>query len=239
MKPSNWTSLLAIALFLGSAFTITPVHQPVELSFVDHLKAGLIEQDVFVEKVPGSGLVYRILPEERDQYLDAPVYSSAITIHHDPFDAQKTGPYLKGKPLGLTLKKWLSASGTATCTCEGGWGNLKASFENLVPNSVYTLWQFFMPAPPTQPFTGTLDIPLGERDGSQSVFVADANGKANLDIRFERCLQLGENQLMGGLAIAYHSDNQTYASDPGHFGKTTHVQVFAMLPNVRDLEDRP
>ena len=92
-----------------------------------------------------------------------------------------------------------------------------------------------MPAPPTEPFTGTLDIPVGERDGSQSVFTTDKEGKAKVDIRFERCLELGNDQLMSGLAIAYHSDNKTYASSAGPFGKASHVQLFAMLPNKKDL----
>ena len=232
MKQSIWAVLM---LFVSSTFAQVPANQSIELTFVDHFTAGLIEQDIFVEKEPGSGLVFRLLAEERDLYLDAPLYASATTQHHNPFDAKKAGPYLKGEPLGLTLREWLNASGTATCTCEGGWGTFKADFENLVPNAVYTLWHFFMPAPPTEPFSGTLDLPIGERDGSQSVFATDAEGNASLDIHFERCLQLGENQLMSGLAIAWHSDKKTYASEPGPFGKSTHVQIFAMLPNVKDL----
>ena len=54
----------------------------------------------------------------------------------------------------MTLGKWLGASGTATYECEAGWGTLKASFENLAPNTTYTMWHFFMPAPPTVPFMG-------------------------------------------------------------------------------------
>jgi hypothetical protein len=235
MKNAIRAALTALVLLVFSAFKGDPGDKPIELTFVDHLQAGLIELDVFVEKVPGSGLVYRVLPEERDQFLDAPLFTTATAQHHDPFDAKKAGPYLKGEPLGMTLREWLNASGTATCSCEGGWGTIKGEFENLVPNAVYTMWHFFMPAPPTEPFAGTLDLPLGERDGSQSVFTTDANGKATLDIRFERCLQLGENQLMSGLAIAFHSDKKTYASYPGPFGKVTHVQLFAMLPNVKDL----
>jgi len=33
-----------------------------------------------------------------------------------------------------------------------------------------------------------------------------------------------------GLAIAWHSDGKTYASDAGPFGLTSHVQLFLLLP---------
>lgn len=239
MKNYLLVALLAPFTLLLESFRTDPPDQTIELTFVDHLQAGLIEQDVFVEKVAGSGLVFRLLPGEKNQYLDAPLYATATAQHHDPFEVKKTGPYLKGAAIGMTLREWLGASGSATYTCQGGWGTLQAEFENLVPNAAYTMWHFFMPAPPTEPFTGTLDLPVGERDGSQSVFTTDEKGKASLDIRFERCLQLGENQLMSGLAIAYHSDQKTYASDPGPFGKVTHVQLFAMLPNIKDLPPEP
>jgi hypothetical protein len=49
--------------------------KPITLTFVDHLKAGLIEQDVYVEKKQGSGKFYRVQPSERDSYLLADVYT--------------------------------------------------------------------------------------------------------------------------------------------------------------------
>ena len=85
---------------------------------------------------------------------------------------------------------------------------------------------------PTQPFAGTIDLPLGDPNGEQSVFTTDENGKAKIEKKFDRCLQLGEIQLMSLLAIAYHSDGQTYKGDAGPFGKGTHVQIFAVLPDA-------
>ena len=235
MKAKFLHVLLWALILMAPIVPIDLSGQTVELTFFDHLKAGLIEQDVFVEKIPGTGLVYRVLPDEREQYLDFPLYGTAIPQRHDPFDKKKVGPYLKGEPIGMTLKEWLGASGKATCTCEGGWTDFTANFDRLMPNSVYTLWHFFMPAPPTEPFTGILDLPLGDRDGSQSVFVTDGQGKAGVKLRFEQCLQLGGDQLMAGLAIAYHSDKMTYGSDPGAFGKLSHVHLFSMMPNEKDL----
>lgn len=229
--------VLIVGLLFASSF-IDDSSDPlkIELTFVDHLKAGLIEQDVFVEKKEGSGKVYRVLPAERDKYLSSKIYTIETAVHHDPFDAKNAGPYKKGEYLDMTLGDWLNAKGTASYTCEEGWGTFKAQFENLVPNSTYTMWHFFMPAPPTVPFTGTLDVPLGDRKGKQSIFKTDSKGRANLDVTFEHCLQMSGDQLMSGMAIALHTDGKTYGPDPGAFGKDTHVQLFAMLPNEDDLK---
>ena len=223
----------AIAMFLiSSGFTNKGPDQGIEIVFVDHLTAGLIEQDVFVEKVPGSGMVYRILPGERSKYINAPVYKSEETQKHDPFNARNAGPYRKGEALNMTLGEWLQGRGTATYQCDDGWGVFEANFENLVPHGIYTMWHFFMAKESTDPFLGTLDVPMGDRDGAHSVFQADENGKAKLDIRFNRCLQMSNTQLASGVAIAYHSDGKTYGVLPGDFGTVTHVQAFALLPDV-------
>ena len=209
----------------------------INLVFVDHLKAGLIEQDVFVEKVPGTGMVYRVQPLELEKYMDAQLYSTTEAVEHDPFNARHAGPYKKGKPLGMTLKEWLTGSGTATYTCEDGWGQFEATFENLVPNATYTIWHFFMGKGSTDPFNGTLDLPLGDRDGTQSVFTTDEKGNGKISIRFEQCLQLGDVQLASAIAVAYHSDGNTYGALAGDFGTVTHVQLFAMLPDANDVPE--
>ena len=231
------TTLMAILISMASFVEGNEPKGEIKLTFVDHLQAGLIEQDVYVEKVPGSGKVFRILPSEREKYLDFPVYKTAKPVHHDPFDQANCGPYKKGKALGFTLSQWLGGRGTGTLNCEEGWGTFKAEFENLIPNATYTMWHFFMSAPPTSPFNGTLDVPLGDRDGKQSTFKTDKHGKATLDVRFEQCLQLSNVQLMSGMAIALHSDGKTYGAIPGDFGTVTHVQLFAMLPDVDDVDD--
>ena len=225
-------SMMAVALFTFSWATAQKT--VIELTFVDHLTAGLIEQDVFVKK---GKKVYRITPEEREQYIDAEIFASKKAHYHDPFDIANGGPFKKGPSFGLTLGDWLKASGTATYTCENGWGEITAEFKNLIPNAVYTMWHAFMAKPPTVPFIGTLDIPLGNRDGSQSIFKTDAKGNATLNVKFEHCLQLTDEQLMSMLAIAYHSDGKTYGVLPGPFGQVTHVQLFAMLPEEDSVDE--
>lgn len=207
----------------------------IELTFVDHLKAGLIEQDVFVQKNEGPKNVFRVLPEEREQYLDHDLYTTKLSHHHNPFDKKLIGPYKRGKSIGITLRDWLKAKGTATCSCEGGWGKVEASFENLMPNAVYTMWHAFMAKDNKQDFIGTFDLPVGLRNGDQSVFKTNDQGYAQLELHFPKCLQLTDTQLMSMLAIAWHSDHQTYGISPGPFGQVSHIQLFAAFPDVDNL----
>ena len=76
----------------------------------------------------------------------------------------------------------------------------------------------------------TVDFPMGDSDGSQSVFQTDANGNADFALDFSPCLQMSNKRLMAMLAIAYHSDGNTYGPSPGPFGIGSHVQLFTGLP---------
>lgn len=204
------------------------------IKFVDHITAGMIEQDALIEKEKGSGKVYRIGPDEAETYKDAPVFGTAEPIHHAPFAKSASGPYPKGKALGVTLSEWLSGSGTASYSCTAGEGSINASFTGLVPDGVYTMWYAFAGKAHMGcadcPFS-TIDFPVGGGDGSQSVFSADGSGNADFQANFSPCLRLGDELLMPMLAIAYHSDGNTYGPDPGKFGTASHVQLFAGLPD--------
>ena len=202
----------------------------VELTFVDHLEAKMIEQDVYVEKERGSGMVSRVTVDDHAGFLDETVFTTATGVSHDPMNASAIGPYDKGHDLGLTLGEWLAASGTASYACREEKGMLSAEFSNLVPNGLYTMWTFYLPTPSTDPFT-TYDIPIGARDGSESVFRASPSGAADFDLTFEPCLQGTGSQLASGLAIAYHSDGKSYGHEPGSMGDKTHVHLFALLPS--------
>jgi hypothetical protein len=206
----------------------------VELGFVDHVKAGLIEQDVYVEKTAGSSKVFRINPDEFETYKNAPVFATTKVVHHSPFNADDNGPYPKGRTLGMTMADWLSASGSASYVCKRGQASIDASFTKLVPNGLYTMWYAFAGKGHMGckdcPFA-TVDFPMGEPDGSQSVFEADAKGSADFQLSFSPCLELSGERLVAMLAIAYHSDGNTYGPDPGPFGIGSHVQLFVPLPD--------
>ena len=200
----------------------------VELAFKTHLDMGLPEQDVFIERQPGSGEVYRVTNGDND--MSAKLYTAADYVPHDPFSDEAIGPHPKGRPIGLTLGDWLRHGGKGTYTCEDGEGRLDLRFSGLVPGGVYTMWHAFMALPPPVPFTGTLDLPLGARDGSESVFVADGNGEAAFQHVFSPCLQMSDVWTTSMLAINYHSDGRTYGGHPGEFGRVSHVPLFVMLP---------
>ncbi len=205
----------------------------IELTFAGHIHWDLVEQHVYVEREPGSGVAYRVTPVDVHRYLEAPVYAAAEAVSNAPFDHGEVGPYALGPALGVTLGDWLAAAGTATYTCTDDIGTVTAEFENLVPNGVYTMWYSFIPRPPLEPFVA-LDIPLGARDGSDTLFVADADGQASYDVVFSPCLQMSGRQTDTSLTIAWHSDGATYGAEPGPFSTATHVHIFANFP----IEDR-
>ena len=199
-----------------------------DLAFVTHLDMDLPEQDVFIERVPGSDEVWRVTKGDHD--MNAQLYKAAEYIPHDPFNPDALGPFPRGEALGMTVGQWLKHRGTGTYTCSEGEGALDLEFTGLVPNGVYTMWHFFIAIPPPVPFTGTLDLPLGARDGSESVFVADENGKASFKHNFMPCLELSDAWTYGALAINYHSDGKTYGGHPGKFAVDSHIPLFVLLP---------
>ncbi len=208
-----------------------------ELTFVSHIEAGMIEQDVYVEKTPGSGKVFRVGKDDVERYAEAPVFGAARPVRHAPFSPKKNGPYPTGASLGMSLGDWLAATGIVKFTCSSGAGRIQAVFRSLVPNGTYTMWYFRVAKAHMGcadcPFA-TIDFPVGAKDGSQSPFAADARGDALIDISFKPCLAPGDDQLAAALAIAYHSDGNTHGPSPGDMGNNSHVQLFVVLPGPGD-----
>ena len=224
-------SVMALGLFAGGASAAEQTYDaPVSLDlvFIFHIDEDLAEQDVFVEREPGSGQVYRPTGGERDMSL--PLYAPATPVEHAPFDPEALGPWPKGRPLGMTLGDWFAAKGEGSYTCRDGEGQLEVTFTNLVPDATYTMWHDFFAWPPTEPFIGTYDLPMGARDGSESVFQTDPSGTAVVARTFKPCLQLSGEHLMSELAIAWHSDAKTYGPVPGEFSTKTHVHMYTGLP---------
>jgi len=185
----------------------------IEVTFVDHITAGMVEQDVFVTRGAGDD-VFRVTTEDQAEFLGDTVFATTKGLHHDPANMAAVGPFPKGRDLGFTLGDWLNASGRGTYSCENGVGSLSASFSNLVPDGVYTMWSWYVAVPFPEPFA-TYDLPFGSRDGTGSVFTADASGNATYDGTVGTCLQGSGSQLAEGLAIAYHSDGKTYGPRMG------------------------
>jgi hypothetical protein len=215
---------------IAAAQEVASYDAPVEmqLTFILHIDDGMTEQDVFFEREAGSGEVWR--PSAATRAMDAPLFAPASAVPHTPLQTENIGPWPIGDALGVTLGEWFAASGGGTYSCVDGEGELSLTFENLVPNGVYTMWHDFFVWPPTDPFIGTYDLPLGARDGSENVFTADADGNAVFERTFQPCLQLSGEYLLSELAIAWHSDGNTHGHEPGEFSTATHVQMFVILP---------
>lgn len=237
-------ALVAAAGCANTASTQEPEAAPVvvaepetvsfDIAFITHLDADMPEQDVYIERVPGSGKVFRVT--KGDNNMNAPLYKTSVQTPHNPFDPRAIGPHPKSEPMGMTLGQWLKHRGTGVYTAEGNVGTLDLEFTGLVPNGVYTMWHAFIALPPTEPFSGTLDLPLGARDGSESVFVADAEGNARFKHTFSPPLELSDVWTTSMLAINYHSDGKTYGAYPGQFGLNAHIPLFVMLPHRDGIE---
>jgi hypothetical protein len=204
----------------------------ISLAFVTHLDMNMPEQDVFIERESGSGEVWRVTNGDND--MSVPLFAASRAVEHDPFNPDALGPYPRGRPLGVSLGEWLGHRGRGVYRCENGTGSLAISFSGLVPNGVYTIWHAFMALPPTTPFSGTVDLPLGARDGSESVFLANAVGRAEFDHRFKPCLQMSAAWISSMLVVNYHSDANAYLAHPGEFGLNAHVPLFIVLPHRAD-----
>lgn len=226
--------LLAVVSLAITSVVYAQEDVSVELAFVTHLDMDMPEQDAFIEREPGSGEVWRVTKGDHD--MNAQLYRTAVEVEHNPFDPGHLGPYPQGEPLGITLGQWLKHYGTGKYSCKDGVGYIDLNFKGLIPNGVYSMWHFFLALPPQQPFTGALDLPLGARDGSESIFTANADGTASFKHEFTPCLQMSDVWLHSGLAIAYHSDGKTWGGDPGKFGKDSHVPIFLLLPQRQGLD---
>ena len=219
---------ITAAVLLGTVANAEPTRLDIE--FGSHIDLGMSEQDVFVSRdgEKNDDAVYRATARDTD--MDQLLFATAEAVAHNPIDPSTDGPWPKGEELGVTLGAWLAAKGAGTYSCMDGTGHIDITFDGLVPDGVYTMWHFFMASPSPEPFIGTYDLPLGDRDGHQSVFLADASGGARFERSFAPCLQLSGEHLASGLAIAWHSDGETYGPLPGDFAMHSHVQLFTFLP---------
>ncbi|MGH8593153.1 MAG: hypothetical protein ACREV3_04665 [Gammaproteobacteria bacterium] len=125
-------------------------------------------------------------------------------------------PPVKSEPNDpITLGTWLKARGHMTITCkEDGSARVRARFEKLIPNGVYTMWGLWKTTPPGAPGPMLVPFPLG---GVPNSLVPDEDG----DATFKRTLALcpmdsapDGSQLLFA-ALAYHSDSSLYGGVTG------------------------
>ena len=215
--------------------TADPEGLSIEIAFVTHLDANLPEQDVYIQREPDSGEVYRVTVGDHD--MTAPLYATATRTPHNPFDPEKIGPHAKGEPLGFTLGQWLKHRGTGTYTYKDGVGTLDLSFSGLVPNGVYTLWHAFLPAVPPEPFTGTHSIfhwePPTDRRACSEQTKTERRSLFTPSNPAWRCRMSGRLRSWQSTITA---TARATAGHPGDFGLNSHIPLFAMLPKRGGIE---
>ena len=222
--------VIALSAVLAIAAGPVAAKERLEVKFMTHLQMNLPEQDVFIESATDPAKVMRVEGEagKDPANLAKQAYASASAVPHDPFKVGQDplGPFAKGAALGLTLGEWLAGTGGGGYTADGDQATLDLSMDKLVPKATYTLWCSRLTFPPNPK---VVDKPCGAADGSQNVLKSDASGHATFHLVMPS-LEPSTKEVASVLALAYHSDGQTYGADTGAFGLHTHVQLVWLMP---------
>jgi len=247
MNKIVWAAIVLIVVLAGGWFLLrapatideVEVVEPMvhTVALVNHIQADLPEQDVYVESDDDPTLVVRVEGEEAlsEENAEKMLYAAEEPIEHDPFKLGENplGPFPKGEELGITLGEWLSASGSGIYTESDEGAELVLSMAGLVPDGVYTVWCSELKLPPEPAIT---DQPCGAPDGSENIFTAAEDGSATFQVMMDK-LPPSTAEKLSVVALAYHSDGETYGEEPGDFGLVTHVHIFWMLPPTEGGSD--
>lgn len=218
-------AILAVTILGFSSLSAQDMEES-NLFFVNHILMGLAEQDVYM--ATEDGMVQRIPGDVPLASIGQPLYTAAEAQEHDPFALGEAplGPFEMGGELGVTLGDWLKAEGHGSYTLDGDMAQIELTLHNLVPNGVYTAWCSVAALPPERMIT---DIACGAADGSENMFTADGNGDATFSV-MANALPSTTDTSLSMVALAYHSDGNTYGAHPGDFGFNSHVQIIAIIP---------
>lgn len=233
-KSNLWVLVaLFVTTLLVACTGIVAVQPPPQVSTLQaftHLGLGMAEQDVFIERIAGSGQVERVVPGEEGEFMGLPIYAAAELVEHDLFGTgdKPLGPYASGAALGMTLGEWLAATGEGSYTVSGDRAQIDLTFEKLVPNGIYTAWCSRVSFPPN---IEVVDKACGADDGTENTFVADAEGNAHFELELA-ALPPSSPETVTTIAISYHSDGKTYGAYPGDFGLNSHVHLAAPIPVI-------
>ncbi len=128
----------------------------------------------------------------------------------------------------ITLGEWQTAQGIARVFCDNSISKYRLEFSGLIPNGVYTLWNFILNKQklPTNSLDMVADVvaagSLG--DNGSNVMIASASGEATLDVD----VSPGTLSMFGTqsscaitsspgfiLVVNYHIDGNTHGGTPG------------------------
>lgn len=126
----------------------------------------------------------------------------------------------KGAPLkGLTLGKWLAASGEVKITpLASGGARIVSHYSGLRPQGVYSLFENHFDQQPIgfTPLDGT---------GARNSFVAVRDGSGKLTVNAPKM-----PTEVNAVLLVYHSDGRSHGSSRGEIGVNAHHQLIAKIP---------
>jgi len=221
--------LMVLSIFLISA---CDVYNTLYIKEAEGDAVEVPDSDIMIE---GSDKVFRVEGPQDEKNLAKTVYAAAEAVEHDPFKVGENplGPFDKGESLGFTLGEWLAATGSGTYEVDNDEAELDLSFENLVPDAVYTIWCSRISFPPN---VNIVDFPCGAEDGSENTFNTDEDGNADYNVELEP-LEPSTEETATIIALAYHSDGETYGESAGDFGLNSHVHIFFLMPVPGEEEE--
>lgn len=125
----------------------------------------------------------------------------------------------EGAPLGITLKQWVSARGSAEIAqTSSTLQTVTVRLEGLSAYGVYSLFETHLDSQLER------YAPLDGAGGSNS-FIADAGGSATVSVLVSPPLSHTD-----AIAVFFHSDGQSHGLSPGAPGVTAHQQLVVRIP---------
>ena len=226
MKKEYLIAVMVISIFFISSCDVY------NTLYIKESEGGAVEVPDDSIMTESKNQVFRVEGEVSEEDLEKTVYAAAEAIKHDPFTIgdNPLGPFEKGASLGFTLGDWLAATGEGFYTVDGDEAEFELEFEKLVPDAVYTIWCSRISFPPN---VNIVDFPCGAEDGSENLIETDELGDGEYNVELEP-LEESTEETATMIALAYHSDGNTYEDEAGDFGLNSHVQIFFLMPIFED-----
>lgn len=114
----------------------------------------------------------------------------------------------------ITLGDWFKARGTLKITCRNdGSSDVKAKFDNLIPNGVYTMFGIWKTALPGTTQIAFLPVALG---GFPNVVAVDAEGAGSFERHMDYCPKdpTPDGSVLMFVDLAYHADGAPHGGFP-------------------------